>query len=189
MDVKAVLTKADEMFALDRIEDAGRYLEEKAKEALDGDEDSAALSILNELTGYYRHSGRMNDAWRTAEQMLELVDKMNLWDTIDGATVLLNIATIYKEAKQFEKAMDLYLEVQEIYQNENIYDVRYLGLMNNMCVTSMQEKNYRNAWIYGNRARMLLKELDGELAGYEREIGIITENIEAAGRYREEVGA
>lgn len=185
MDVRAILTEADEMFASGQIEDAGRYLEEKSKEALAREEDSAELSILNELTGYYRHSGRMNDAWMTAERMLELIEKLDLWWSMDGATALLNIATIYKEARQYKKAMNLYRKVQIIYQEKNVYDMRYLGLMNNMCVTSLQEKEYSNAWIYGKRAAMLLKELNGELDGYEREIEIIKENIKAARQYHQ----
>lgn len=180
MDAHAILTEADNLFALGKVADAGTYLEEKAAEALNRKEDSAALSILNELTGYYRHSGRMEDAWDTAKLMLELIERLNLWNTLDGATALLNIATIYKESHEYEKAMHLYRQVQDIYQNHNLYDVRYLGLMNNMCVTSLMRKDYRNACLYGELASAALDELPGDSADYERERKIVLENVKMA---------
>lgn len=183
MDARAILKEADTLFTLGKIADAGAYLEEKAAEALDCKEDSAALSILNELTGYYRHSGRMEDAWDTAKLMLKLIEQLKLWNTLDGATALLNIATIYKESHEYEKAMHLYRQVQDIYQNYNLRDVRYLGLMNNMCVTSLMQKDYYNACLYGELASAALNKLSGNPADYERERRIVLENVKTAKEY------
>ena len=77
-----------------------------AAEAL-GD-DGARLSILNELLGLYRSTGRHDKGAEVAVQAISLADKMGLAGTDAYATTLLNVATAHRAAGRYPEALDAY---------------------------------------------------------------------------------
>lgn len=159
MNLNDILHQADLLFQENKPRQAGEYLEEMAGLAYEQKHYGAALSLFNELTGYYRNSGDLDGAWACAEKLLALLDRLDLWGTADGATVLLNIATVYKAARLPEKALCLYLQCEDIFRSQGIADARLVGLYNNICVSSMEMARYEDALLYGEKALCLSKQL------------------------------
>ena len=77
-----------------------------AAEAL-GDH-GARLSILNELLGLYRSTGRHDDGAAIAEQAIALADEMGLEGTDAYATTLINVGTAHRAAGRYPEALEAY---------------------------------------------------------------------------------
>ena len=151
MKTEEIFKQSDALFRSGEYEKAGEFLEQKSKEAFECGQLDVALSVLNELTGWYRFSKRMDEAWASAEKLLELVEYMQLWGTLEGATVLLNVATVYKASDKQDMALNLYEKVEAIYLDKQVTDDRIVGLYNNMCVTCLELGQNMRAYKYGQK--------------------------------------
>ena len=85
MDTNAILKRADELFDDDRAQEAGAYLEKMAEQAVSEERYGTAMSLFNELTGYYRNTGNLDAAWRCVDEIVRLIDLLDLWGTADAA--------------------------------------------------------------------------------------------------------
>lgn len=185
MNVNDILHQADLLFQADKPRQAGEYLDKMAGLAYEQQHYGAALSLFNELTGYYRNIGDMDGAWACVEKVLGLLDRLDLWGTADAATALLNIATVYKAARLPEKALALYLQCEGIFRAQGIADARLVGLYNNICVTSMEAARYEDALLYGEKAFQLSERVP--MAEGKREL--VRENYYAAKQAVEQNGS
>lgn len=164
MDTNAILKRADELFDDDRPHEAGAYLEEMAKQAVAEKRYGTAMSIFNELTGYYRNTSDFDAAWRCVDEILKLIDILDLWGTADAATAMLNIATVYKAAGNHDAALAIYKKCEPIFISENVDDRRMAGLYNNICVTALETGRNDDAMFYAEKAWNIAKRvhMDGE---------------------------
>lgn len=185
MNANDILHQADLLFQADKPRQAGAYLEEMAGLAYEQQHYGTALSLYNELTGYYRNSGDLDGAWACAEKVIGLLDCLDLWGTADAATALLNIATVYKAAHLPEKALALYLQCEGIFRSQGIADARLAGLYNNICVTSMEAARYEDALLYGEKALQLSEQVP--MVEEKREL--VRENYYAAKQAVEQDGS
>ncbi len=130
--VKRVIEKVDEYYNKNDLMGAKRHLEYWEKEANALNDFNGELSVVDELLGLYRKNGDNENALRVLERALILVDKLELKDTVSGATVYLNAATTYKAVGKADKALPLYEKTLAIYTaNLDESDVRFGGFYNN----------------------------------------------------------
>ena len=127
MDTNAILKRADELFDDDRAPEAGAYLEKMAEQAISEERYGTAMSLFNELTGYYRNTGNLDAAWRCVDEIVRLLDLLDLWGTADAATAMLNIASVYKAAGDPAAALAIYKKCEPVFMSENVGDRRFLS--------------------------------------------------------------
>lgn len=101
------------------------------------------LSVGNEMIGYYRSVSQFQKAYRISEDMLLLMEELQMDQSAEFATVLLNTATAYSFDGQFETALQFYRRTEQIYHLlVRPEDYLFAGLYNNM--SSLLEKMGRN---------------------------------------------
>lgn len=101
------------------------------------------LSVGNEMIGYYRSISQFQKAYRISEDMLLLMEELQMDQSAEFATVLLNTATAYSFDGQFETALQFYRRTEQIYHLlVRPEDYLFAGLYNNM--SSLLEKMGRN---------------------------------------------
>ena len=162
--VKRVIEKADEYYNKNDLMGAKRHLEYWEKEANALCDDSGELSVVDELLGLYRKNGDNENALRVIERALILVDKLELKDTVSGATVYLNAATTYKAVGKADKALPLYEKTLAIYKaNLESSDVRFGGFYNNYALALTDAGKYQKAEeCYFNAVKVMEKAENGK---------------------------
>lgn len=101
------------------------------------------LSVGNEMIGYYRSVSRFEKAYQISEDMLLLMEELQMEQSAEFATVLLNTATAYSFDENFEMALQFYRRAEQIYHLlVRADDYLFAGLYNNM--SSLMEKMGRN---------------------------------------------
>ncbi len=153
IDVRRVLDKVDECFSRRDIDGAGRLLEYWRGEAALMRDRSGELSVVNELIGFYRKSGKRDEALASCARAMTLLDELEQGEMTSGGTVLVNCATAYKAFGMANEAMPLYRRAEKLY-DELLEgdDPRMGGLYNNMALALVDlhefdeaEVNYRKA--------------------------------------------
>ncbi len=136
IDVRRVMIRLDEFFAKNDLVGAGEHLCYWLDEAVSLGDCSGELSLLNELTGYYRKTLDCERALAVIDRALDLVDRLEQGSTASGATILLNCATTLKTFGQAERALPLYARAEQVYAatlDKN--DPRFAALYNNRALS------------------------------------------------------
>lgn len=119
---------------------------------------AAEILVRNELMGLYRKLGRRDDALKTVEAVLEKIKEMNVENQIGSATTYLNSATVYKAFSEPEKSIELFYKARRIYEEKlSSDDDRLSGLYNNMGLTLVDLKRFREADELYNKAIEIIK--------------------------------
>jgi tetratricopeptide (TPR) repeat protein len=96
-------------------------------------DDGAQLSILNELLGLYRSTGRHDEGEVTAQTALALASHMGVAGSDAYATTLINVATAHRAAGRTEQARDAYAQALELSRTTmGATDRRLAALHNNL---------------------------------------------------------
>ena len=141
MEIKALLTKFDEMCAKGNLKEAEAILTEGLDEALNENNAGAALTIYNEIEGLLRTTGRAPQAAEYSEKALKLIEQMGLCCTVHHATSLLNGATAYRWAGNDDKALEMYMQAAEIYRSLDLKNSYLMASLYNNISHSYQQKN------------------------------------------------
>lgn len=143
MTTQEFITKLDELFrtqAYDRVEP---FMLEALEEAKEREDYGLYLSVGNEMIGYYRSISQFEKAYRISEDMLLLMEELQMDQSAEFATVLLNTATAYSFDENFEQALVFYRRAEQIYHLlVPPEDYLFAGLYNNM--SSLMEKMGRD---------------------------------------------
>lgn len=157
MNIDAFYEELDSLFRTSQISKVEPYLLNQMVVANQEHDKNASLAIVNELIGFYRSQGRHSESLRVSEQALDLCRKEYILGTISHATTLLNAATAYRFAGQPEKAMELFRQAEEIYQQKMpLSDERYASLFNNMSAACADLGHYEEAAEYLLRAAAII---------------------------------
>ena len=160
--LRRVLDKLDEFFAKDDAAGAERHLKYWLAEAEEDRDDRGRLSVLNELIGLYRKTGREIEALTAAEQAIRLAEAIGLEGSVTMGTTLLNCGTAYKVFDQPERALALYEQARELYEaNLPPTDERLAGLYNNMAVTLTALERYGEARDLYEAALAVISQTEG----------------------------
>lgn len=153
MDIDNVLNQLQHFFATGQINRVEDFLQEQYETAKKEKDESSALSILNELIGYYRVTTQFDKALKVIEDIRSLIIKMGLQDTLGEGTSLLNIATVYRAMGRYEDAGSCYQKAEQIYHNVlDESDYRMAGLYNNFSLFYQEMGDYEAAVTYLKKA-------------------------------------
>ncbi len=143
MTTEEFIKKLDELFAGQQYDKVDPFMRETLQEAKEREDWGLYLTVGNEMIGYYRSVSRFQDAYRISEDMLLLMEELQMDQSIEFATVLLNTATAYSFDENFEMALQFYRRTEQIYHLlVKPDDYLFAGLYNNM--SSLLEKMGRN---------------------------------------------
>lgn len=139
MDTQAILSQLDALFqrgAYDQVEDF--MVEHIARAEAEGDK-ATALSLLNELMGYYRSVSRHRDSLKAASKALGLLEELGLKNSLHYATTLLNIATAWRADGQTQRAIGLFEEVGRLFLALQVQDAFLVATLYNNLAMAWQE--------------------------------------------------
>lgn len=125
----------DELFKNNELDKVEPYLLTELGKAKDEEDYPGYIIIGNEMIGFYRSVSKYKEAFNIAEDVLVLMEELQLDKSEHFATTLLNTATAYRAAGDFEQAYRCYAQSLEIY-NKLLpeQDERFAGLYNNMSI-------------------------------------------------------
>lgn len=126
-----------------------------------GDE-RGLLTVLNEAVGFYRRAKKKSKALSAMEESLLLLEKLNLTQTLSGATIYINAATTLSFFGDVEGGLDLYDKAAVCYETaEKTNTYEYAALLNNRAGTLYAEKRFGEAEKNWLRAIDILKNIPG----------------------------
>ena len=115
MEIQSVLDQLDQLFVQKKLAEVEPFLTGRLQVALEEGDAGSALTLMNELAGFYRSVSQPEKSLEAAEQALSAVSLMKLSGTAPHATTLLNAATAYRAAGDLTRALSLYQEAFQIF--------------------------------------------------------------------------
>ena len=167
-DVAVILNKYDELLNNNLIKDAGEYLDAELKKAKEQNDAFTEMTLHNEVVSFHRRTGEQAKAVTAINEILELIEKFELKDSVLGANMYLNCATTLNFFKRTADSLPLFERAFEAYINtipEN--DYRFAGFYNNYALALYDTENYNEALRYFRKALNILslyKGNDSEMA-------------------------
>lgn len=143
MTTNEFIEKLDSLFAKQQYDKVEPFMLTALEEAKEREDYGLYLSVGNEMIGYYRSVSQFQKAYQVSEDMLLLMEELQMDQSVEFATVLLNTATAYSFDENFETALQFYRRAEQIYRTlVPAEDYLFAGLYNNM--SSLMEKMGRN---------------------------------------------
>ncbi len=143
MTTEEFIKKLDSLFAEQEYDKVEPFMLSALEEAKERSDWGLYLSVGNEMIGYYRSISQFQKAYRISEDMLLLMEELQMDQSAEFATVLLNTATAYSFDGNFGMALQFYRRAEQIYHLlVRPDDYLFAGLYNNM--SSLMEKMGKN---------------------------------------------
>lgn len=160
-----IIRKMDDYMAKRDYEGAERHLLYWLTEAELGEDLRGQLMLRNELTGHYRKIRNREKAIENAEKAIALLDELEFEGTISSGTTYVNAATAYNAFGENERSLFLFEKAREVYEASEKTDKALLGgLYNNMALTCVAVKKYREAQLLYDKALNVMAGVpDGRL--------------------------
>lgn len=159
MDIQQVIEGLDQMFANRESNKVEDYLSSYLEKALTEGDVGSAITIMNELIGYYRDTSQYDKAETYCGRLLPFMENVGLKDTVHYGTSCLNIANAYRASGRLEDSLCHYQMVFEIYEKLlNPKDFRYASLNNNLALLYQERKEYDKACDALKQALSIVKE-------------------------------
>lgn len=197
--VKIIIEKLDRCFQSNDLTGAKKLLDYWQNEAnLIGDY-SGELSVVNEQLGLTRKMSLKAEGEAAINRALELIDKLQIGDSVSGATIIINAATTSKAFDNPEAAVPLYERALAVYKKElSPDDLRNAALFNNFATTLVDLERYIEAEALYDRAIEITSKSDKGLLDsavsyvnkahlYEKKDGELSEEIEISLQKAEEI--
>lgn len=132
MQIEEKLLELDQLFQEKRKDQIEKFLSNTLIEAINEQDTSAMITILNEMIGYYRDMSEYEKGLIFADRLDNLMIQSGLVGSVYYATTLLNIANLYRAAGKLTEALTKYENVLQIYQEEMpSNDIRFASFYNN----------------------------------------------------------
>lgn len=162
--IQRIIDKLDSFLDRNDTASAERLLRDWISEADSVSDLQGKMSLINEQIGLYRKLSRENECISAINCVLDLTERLQLGDTVSGATAFINAATGYKSFGYAEKALPLYERAREIYEASLASDdERLAGLYNNMALTLSSLGRFREAEnLFGKALEILKSKESGE---------------------------
>ena len=163
MNIDEVLKELDSLPGGEETYKTFDFLKEKIEEACKEGDHSSELTLINEMIGYCRYTGRHDDSAFYGDYAVRLCEEQGLADTLPYATSLLNIATADRAAGRLKESMNGYRKVEALY-NKLVKkgDYLYAALYNNMSLLYQEMDDHRGSARYLEAALNTIDGLDGE---------------------------
>ncbi|MBD5525096.1 MAG: tetratricopeptide repeat protein [Lachnospiraceae bacterium] len=162
MNVDNFFKTLDSYFANQEIDKVDPFLVSSLAQAKEEEDYGAYISICNEMIGFYRSISAFEKAYVAAEDVLLLMEELQMENTEHFATTLLNAATAYRAAEDYEVALRYYRQALQIYNGIlPRQDYRFAGLYNNMSILLEKMEENEEAINYANKALAIIETLEG----------------------------
>jgi len=146
MDIKSVLTEYDGMFGNVSLEKIESYLYQKIAEAVGEQDDSAIITLLNEMIGLCRDTSQKEKALAYCEQLKKLMRHMNMEGTGDYATSMQNIANAYRAFGLWAEAEEAYCLIEKTYETYlDKGDYLWASMYNNWGLLYQEEEQFEKS--------------------------------------------
>lgn len=133
MKIEEVLKQLDYLFETNRMGEVEDFLGSKLKEAMEEDDTSCVITIINEMIGFFRDTGQDEKSVAYSGKVISLMENLGLSGTVPYATTLLNVANAYRAAGLLSESLSYYEQVFAIYENNlEKEDFRFASLQNNL---------------------------------------------------------
>lgn len=159
MDIQKVIEGLDALYADRKSEKVEDYLSANLEQALAERDVGSAITIINELIGFYRDASQYDKAQAYCEKLLPFMERAGLKDTIHYGTSCLNIANAYRASGNLETSLQYYQMVFDIYEKVlEKKDFRYAGLYNNLSLLYQEMGRFDKACEMLNKALRIVRE-------------------------------
>ena len=160
-----IVEKLDEYLAREDWTGAERHLNYWLADAQACRDRKGMLAIEGERMGLFRKRGREADAMKAVEHALELIQELEMSDSLTAATTYVNIATVYKTFGRTEEGLPYFEKARPIYESSlKPDDPRLGGLYNNMALALTDLGRYEEAETLYRKALAVMEQApDGEL--------------------------
>ncbi len=146
MDIERVIEGLDRLFADRKSEKVEDYLSVHLEQALTEGDAGSAITIINELIGFYRDASQYDKAETYCSKLLPFMERAGLKDTLHYGTSCLNIANAYRASGRLEDSYAHYQKVFDIYEKVlDKEDFRYASLYNNLALLHQENKEFGKA--------------------------------------------
>lgn len=173
MNIQEIFVQIDKLFEENKREEAEKLMQESIAQAMDEQDDNSLLQLLNELLGFYRETGRHEEAQVIGQRAVAQAERMGLTGTIPYATTLLNVANACRAAGRLEESLEKYLRVQEIYRQQLAPDdMLAASFQNNFSLLYQEMGEFQKARECLLNALQIVKEKG---SGYE--LGVTYANL------------
>ncbi len=160
MDYGIFFHKLDELLGLKKMDEAEQYLLDNLKAELEAEDTQAVLTVMSELIGLYRVTGRGEQSMMISDKSMHIARNAGMEGTEGYATIVLNAATAYRAAGRLERAEELYGEVVSQLKKADCKDgYRYASLYNNISILYQETGRYEQAEAELKKALELIKNL------------------------------
>lgn len=175
MKVQEIILQIDKLLEANRRAEAEELMQESIARAVAEQDDGSLLRLLNELLGFYRETGRHEEAYLIGDRAIAQAERMGLAGTIPYATTQLNVANAYRAGGRLEDSLEKYLQVQEIYRRQLAPDdMLAASFQNNFSLL------YQELGEYGKARECLLNALQiVKEKGSSYELGVTYANLAA----------
>lgn len=159
MDIQKVIDGLDALYADRQSEKVEDYLSSNLEQALQEKDVGSAVTIINELIGFYRDASQYDKAEVYCEKLLPFMERAGLKDTIHYGTSCLNIANAYRASGKPEISLEYYRMVSAIYEKVlDKKDFRYASLYNNLSLLYQEMGQFDKACEMLNKALLIVRE-------------------------------
>ena len=131
-----IVSKMNELMSHRDYDGCERLLKYWMEEAKLGADLRGQLFLSNEMIGHYRKTGNRDAAFAAIERALGLIDMLAMEETITAGTTYVNAATACQAFEEPQRAYEMFLKAEKIYEGTDSTEPQLLGgLYNNMALT------------------------------------------------------
>ena len=159
-----VIRKLDEHLSRNDFAAAERHLLYWLAEAEAGRDLRGEFLVRGELVGLYRKLGREKDSLGQSEKTMELVKRLGMENSLDGATAMINRATALKAFGHAAESLPLFEKARAVYESSPAAGPEKLGgLYNNYALALTDAGRFGEArTLYGKALAVMEKAENGE---------------------------
>lgn len=165
MDLENILRKLDKLFEDNKIDEVEPFLRDGVKAALENEKPDIAVSLLNEMMGFFRETSQWEKSYECIDSVLQLMDRMGLKGSVPYGISLVNAANAYRAGGEYEKSLEMYKKAEEIYKSNFKDDAgQYAAFYNNLSLLyqEMGDFNESKEALYKSLS-IIDKQSDSEL--------------------------
>jgi tetratricopeptide (TPR) repeat protein len=147
----------DLLFKTKDIKAAEKYVVSAMEQAQQEKDLPAIVAIANELGGIYRVANKFDEAKKVYSAAIETIKILGLENTEQHGTTLLNLASVFSEAKEPVEALKIYKQAAQLFE------------------TAGSNRDYTMAALYNNMSHVydMLGQVDESISFAERALAII----------------
>lgn len=145
MDYNDFFQRLDGLLDEKKMDEAEQFLIDNMKKAVELEDTQAVLTVITELVGLYRVTGRHEESTMLADRAMAIAQGAGLKGQ-NYATIVLNAATAYRAAGNYERAKELYEQTAGELKESGCKDAyRYASLYNNISLLYSETGEYERA--------------------------------------------